>query len=293
MNMTQSIWLFKCQSKEKFTVTYWELEWAAADYMVLATILVACVVWLWLAKNLEKMEKYCNLFKAIVWLFIGMSFILLITNNALQQELHQNYQRFLELPAHDKVGFIMVIGLILVAYYIFKMVKNWIITTYSITMYYMLVMGVRAVLLWYAVDPHIFLSVEVGSILLALVWVFCKRKPDPILEWGKQLVELVKVVFYMQLTLLIARLLAVVYSHPTPSVWVCTTILVLLFEAALCLGKVLVEMPAADGFLWGDFSGAIQQIRRLVSPDYAPAFLGGRNGLTNNRPKKRYQIPLG
>ena len=122
-----------------------------------------------------------------------------------------------------------------------------------------------------------------GLILLALVWVFCKRKPEPILESGKQVV---KVVFFLQLSLLIARLSAVVYSQPTPSLWVCTTILVLLFEAALCLGKVLVEITAADGIFWGDFSAGITKIRRLVSPGPLLAFQGGEEWSHQQPPEK-------
>ena len=184
MNLSHSILIFKYQCQNKFTVC--NLEWIAADYMVLATILLACATWLWLAKNSEKMEKYRNSVKAILWFFIGITCILLVTDNRLQEQLYQGWHRFLELPAHDKVGFIMVVVVIVGFTYLFKMVRNWIITAYSITMYYLLVIGVRAVLFWYAVDPYIFLSVEGGLIFLSVVWVwvFCK-KPRPHIFYKK------------------------------------------------------------------------------------------------------------
>ena len=73
-------------------------QWAAADYMVLATILLACATWLWLANNSEKTEKFRNSVKGIVWLFIGMSSILLVTDKNLQEQLYQDWHKFLELP---------------------------------------------------------------------------------------------------------------------------------------------------------------------------------------------------
>ena len=65
----------------------------------------------------------------------------------------------------------------------------------------------------------------------------------------------------------------------------CTTILVLLFEAALCLGKVLVEMTAADGILWENFAAPIDKVKRLVSPDYIPAFQGGEELAQEKQPE--------
>ena len=158
------------------------------------------------------------------------------------------------------------------------MVRN-----YNITFYYLIVLGLRAALFWYAVDPHIFLSVEVGSIILAIAATrLFYQKKESYFEWGKQLVE---VIFYAQLVLAVARLSAVVYSQPTPSLWVCTTILVLLFEAALCLDKILVYITAADGILWENFGAPIDKIRRLVSPDYIPAFQGGEELAQEKQPE--------
>ena len=252
--------------------------------MVLATILLACATWPWLANNSEKMKNHSfrNSVKAIVCLFITMTLFLLITYKDLQQQLYQHCHKFLELPTQEK----LVMGLIVSFVYLAKTVRSWIIKTYSITVYYVLVIGVRAVLLWYAVDPHIFLSVEVASVILAIPAtriLHGKKERYLDLEWGKQLVE---VIFYTQLVMGVARLLLVVYSQPTPSLWVCTTILVVLFEAALCLGKVLVEMVPPDGILWGDFSAAVSKIRRLVSPDRMLAFQGGEEWSHEEPPKK-------
>ena len=140
--------------------------------------------------------------------------------------------------------------------------------------------------LFYKVDVQVFLSVEVGLIIVALVWVFCKRKPEAILEWGKLLVELVKVGFYMQLTLMGAYFLAVLLCQPSPCFWVYTNAVFLLFEATLCLGKVLAEMTSADGVLWEKVRSGVEEIKTLVSPDYIPAFQGGEELAQEQVPEK-------
>ena len=264
--------IFKYQCENKFTASH--LEWIAADYMVLATILLACATWPWLANNSEKMKNHSfrNSVKAIVYLFLGMTCFVLITDNRLQQQLYQDCHKFLELPTQEKLTFLTVIGLIISFVYLAKTVRSWIIATYSLTLYYVLVIGVRAGFLFYKVDVQVFLSVEVGLILVALVWVFCKRKPEAILEWGKLLVEMVKVVFYMQLTLMGAYFLAVLLCQPSPCFWVYANAVFLLFEATLCLGKVLAEMTSADGVLWEKVRSGVEEIKTLVSPDYIPAF---------------------
>ena len=248
-------------------------EWTAADYALFITLLATALLcgMGYLVKKNIKSSKTCEIIASVTFI-VGLLcfFTLFCLEPAHQKEIYKDIIAVLELSVTNKVSLVVILLSLLVGYYLFKMVRNWVITTFSITMYYLLVIGARTVLLWYAVDPDIFLSVEGGLILFSVVWVL--RKPEPILEWGKQLVE---VVFFLQLTLVIVRLLAVVFSQPTPSLWVYTSFLFLLFEAAVCLGKILVEMAPAEGILWGDFTARVEKFRTLVYPDYAPAFQGG------------------
>ena len=236
----------------KTRLPLFSLEWTAPDYMLLTTTLVAvfCAAsrgFLNTAEEPEKKSNFWNLVSAVLVLCLLITPILFYIDVNCHKELYQDYLRFLELPVHNKLGFVMLVVLIGLFVFLALRVRNWIITTYSITIYYMLVMGVRAGFLFFKLDVGLFLLVEGGLILLAVTWVCFERKEKPIVEWGKQLV---KVLFGLQLTLMGAYFLAVVFCQPTPCLWLYTNAAFFLFEAALCLGKVLVETTPPGGILW-------------------------------------------
>ena len=269
-------------------------EWMAADYVVFITLLTTALLCgvghlAYVMKNEEKYSNRCNILASVTFV-VGLlcSFTLFCVEPDAREEFYSDMHLFLDLSFLNQISLVVILLSLLVGYHLFKKVRDWVITNYNITMYYLIIIGVRAGFLFHKVDLQLFLSVEGGLILFALIWVFvfCKTKPGSILEWGKQVV---KVLFCLQLTLMGAYFLAVVLCQPTPCLWVYTNVTFFLFEAALCLGQVLVEMTAADGILWGDFTARVGKIRRLVYPDYAPAFQGGEESAQEKQPEA--QLP--
>ena len=165
--------LYLFEFRFKISLTSFSLEWTAPDYMLLTTTLVAvfCAVsggFLNTAEKPEKKSNFCNLLRAVLVLCLLITPILFYVDVNCHRELHQDWHRFLELPAQDKLGFGMVVVLIALVVSVAQTVKNSIITTYSITSYYVLVMGVRAGFLFYKLDVQVFLLMQLGLIILAV-----------------------------------------------------------------------------------------------------------------------------
>ncbi len=116
-----------------------------------------------------------------------MTSILFYIDANYQKELYQDLQRFLELPTHDKLGFVMVVVLILAVICLFKMGRKLVIGAYGITHYYIILISIRAGLFYYYYKGPLglFFLAVVGLVIVAMIGTLALSKKNPILmEWG-------------------------------------------------------------------------------------------------------------
>ena len=266
-------------------------DWRPADWTLFTTCLVAglCCTWVWVSKKREKYQKDFTWLGPFFTVSVLITSMLFCVDEISHKQIYEDLAILLALPSSVQVGVGIVILSLLLVYFGFVQGRRLLIAAYGLTSYYLMSISIRTVLFFCRSPLEVFLFVMVGLLIVAIIntVIFSKKKHLNWMKWGETFIE---TLFYLQIVVAVAYLLGMVFSQTMPCSWLYQTITLFLFEAAVCVSKLFIQInqleikvtpigiPRPGGLLWSNYREGVSNIIKLVIAKHTPALLGIEEG---------------